>query len=170
MYEPDDMIMGFINNGRHIWYYDYETEEEVSYAIVINGMNYSDFYEPCGLDDVWEVLRSDCESNIECIYNDVFKFYDAEVDTTEKVDFLGTEFIRSMDMIPFETYDDERVEINYAAYYGVLDFPAYRSYPEFKSVPFMWISFSDSDSDEVKAKIEKIVDDVAEKASWISES
>lgn len=170
MYEPDDMIMlAFTNIGHYIWGYDYETEEKLNYAIVIDGMNYYDFSDPYGLDDVWEILHDQCESNIECIYQNIFKFYDAEVNATEKVDFLGAEFIRSTGIIPFETYDDERIEINYAAYYGILDFPAYHSFPEYKSVPFMWIAFSDSDSDEIKAEMEKIVDDVAENASWISD-
>lgn len=169
MYEPDDMvILGFTNTGHFIWGYDHEAKEKLYYAIIVDNMNYSNYNDPCGLDEVWEILYDRCESTADCIYQNIYKFYDAEVDNKEKVDFLGTEFIRSTGMIPFTTYEDEPIEINYAAYYGILDFPAYDSFPEFKSVPFMWIAFSESDSDEIKAEMEKIVDDVAEKASWIS--
>lgn len=163
MYEPDDMVMKFTHIGKHVWCYNYETKDNLNCAIVIDGINYSDFNDSYGLDDVWEILRSPCELSIGCVYQNIFKFYDAEVYTTEKVDFLGTEFMHSTGIIPFETYDDERIEINYSAYYGILDFP------EYKSVPFMWIAFSDSDSDEIKAEMEKIVDDIAENASWQSD-
>lgn len=159
MYEPDNMVMlGFTNINDYIWGYDYETEEKLNYAIVIAGMDYSSYSDLYELDDVWEMLRYELELNIGNLYNGIAEFYDAEVDTTERFEFMDTEFIHSTGSISFRKYDDEgggTDEINYSACYGILDFPAYHSFPEYKSVPFMWIAFSDSDSDEIKAEMEK---------------
>ncbi|GEM_PF-1836122 len=170
MHEPDGLVMMPFGDDL-VWGYDHETTEQLNYAIVINSLNYAEYNDPStyGLDDVWEILSHELELNIGTVYYDIAEFYDAEADTTEKVDFLGAEFIRSTGIIPFRTYDDEHVEINYAAYYGILDFPAYGNYPECKSVPVMWIAFSDVNSAEMKAEMEKIVDDVAENASWLSD-
>ena len=157
-----------------IWGQADETAEDLYYAIIYNGLNYSDYNDPAtySSENVWEILNYKLEDNIGHVYYDIAEFYDAEVDTTEQFEFMSTEFIHTTGVVSFRKYDDAgggTDNVNYSACYGVLDFPAYDVVPEFKSVPFMWIAFSDSDSDEIKTEMEKIVDDVAENASWISD-
>lgn len=156
---------GFYSCGR-----DYRAKEKLQYNIVIDCMNYADYYaSDCyGLDDVWEILNESLYKNINNIYS-VCELGDAEIATTEKVDFLGTEFIRSTGSIPMITNSNDELDLYYAAYYGILDFPANDSFPEFKSVPIMWIAWSNRGTYSIRTEMEKIVDTVAENASWISE-
>lgn len=158
-----------------IWGKEDETADALYYAVIYRGLVYSDYNDPStyGSDDAWEILSNELEDNIGCVYHDIAEFYDAEVETTEKFDFMGTEFVHSTGVVPFRKYDDaggETVNIYYSACYGVIDFPAAEFQMEGKSVPIMWIAFSDSDSDDIKAEMDKIVDDTAKNASWVSES
>lgn len=156
--------------GYYNWSREYDAEEKLYFAIIIDGLNYSDYSDPesYSSEDVLEILDNEFEKNIDNYYS-VYELSDAVVSTEENIDFLGADFIRSTGSRHLKNYDKEEYDILYSACYGALDFPAYGTSSELKKVPIMFVSFSDADNDEVKAEMNKIIDNVAENSSWISE-
>ncbi|MCM1506419.1 MAG: hypothetical protein NC177_04700 [Ruminococcus flavefaciens] len=156
--------------GYYNWGRKGEAEEKLYFAIIIFGMDYADYYDPesYSSEDVWEILDNEFELNIDNYYS-IYKLSDAEVSTEENIDFLGADFIRSTGSRHLKNYDKEEYDILYSACYGALDFPAYGTTPECKKVPIMFVAFSDTDNDEVRTEMDRIIDNVAENSSWISE-
>lgn len=170
--EPENLEhIDWGGQGYYNWSREYEAEEKLYFAIVIDGLDYSDYCDPesYSSEDVLQILDNEFEKNIDNYYS-IYELGDAEVSTEENIDFLGADFIRSTGSKHLRTYDKEEYDILYSACYGTLDFPAYSSSPECKKVPIMFVAFSDADNDAVKAEMDRIIDNVAEKSSWISEN
>lgn len=168
--EPENLeYIDWGAQGYYNWIRESE-EENLYFAICICGMDYSDYEDVDSYtsEDVWEILNNEMTKNIDNYYS-VYELDDAEVSTKENIDFLGTEFIRSTGSMLLEARDDVEFNIYYSACYGAIDFPAYGTSPEYKKVPLMFIAFSDTDSDDIKAEMEKIIDNTVENSSWLSD-
>ncbi len=110
--------------------------------------------ESYSLDDVpeitWEYILEDMraiklpagEPKSECL-----------VDKDEKKQMLGVEVIRRTGTLKIENLGESK-NLSYAAYYMLTDLQN----GDYKSVPIVWIAFSEDTSDETRKYLEEVVD------------
>lgn len=87
---------------------------------------------------------------------------DNEIESEEKVNVNGCDFIRQAGIYHCETInsEDKLVDIDFAyvGYFGVMDFP------QDGKAPAVWIAFSHTTDDNMKTELARLVDTAAENA------
>ena len=79
----------------------------------------------------------------------------------------GYSFVKRSGIIHTEEYADqgEVADLNYVAYYGCMDMKMFDG----RSVPMMWVAFSNVTDDRTINDMESLVDTAANDAEWIEE-
>ena len=83
------------------------------------------------------------------------------VNTEEIRNMLGYDVIRRTGVIHTDTYGETH-ELNYAAYYGLLDLQN----GTYKKIPTVWIAFSESNDSQTKLDLQNIVDSAYNNAKF----
>lgn len=131
----------------------YDIDFLLDYGSVASQDDYSINDTP---DIMWEYIR-----------NVIDKYYPAGVKSTITVDseakktMLGFDVIRRTGVIHTDKYGETH-ELNYAAYYGLLDLQN----GTYKKIPTVWIAFSESNDSQTKLDLQNIVDSAYNNAKF----
>lgn len=99
------------------------------------------------------------ESTEEYMIHDFFNYpYERNVEVEETVECMGYQFLKQKGTFKVKL-DDSIHDVYFVGYYGCM----YISSFDDKSVPVMWISFSEVTNEQTKQDMEDIVDDCATK-------
>ena len=92
--------------------------------------------------------------------HDFFNYpYERNVEVEETVECMGYQFLKQKGTFKVKLDDDSIHDVYFVGYYGCM----YISSFDDKSVPVMWISFSEVTNEQTKQDMEDIVDDCATK-------
>ena len=108
-----------------------------------------------------DILDTLCMKLVDSKFSTFDSKYSISTDSEVPITVSGYPFIKRVGNIHTES-DVQTSELKYCAYYGKLDFPKYES----NNVPIMWMTFSNSDSDDTLSEMEAIVDHTANSLSW----
>lgn len=132
------------------------TEDKIYCSLVCNELygDFDDYVEEYTYKDAPKIFESDQRY----IVRDFFDYFiERNMETEETVECMGYQFLKQKGTFKVELDDDSIHDVYFVGYYGCMDISSFDD----KSVPIMWISFSEVTNEQTKQEMEDIVDDFA---------
>lgn len=155
-YYPASYKMDIINSTT-VFTGQSKSGEPIYYLVKAN-TSYEDSAEITSVPDILKPFLFEAISYHVPTYESNF---DITTDTEESCEIQGFSFIKRCGIVKTET-NTEKAELAYAAYYGIVDFPAINRY----DIPVVWMACSETGNSETISELKELADKSAELLSW----